>query len=402
VGSIADNRFEQLCRQDLGIHGRLLTDGAFGMVTRVDIEPLELSVAGIPVRLPLRVSGRLVLTGKSWREGMGGSIQAQGTIENWQLVPLVRDALRIDIGLQDPASLLLSSDGTIDLRGDARAILFGGAATLEGRAEVSNTHVFVDGRLNFRADPIALEVRGRGRIGPDNHFELAGGGDLTVAGVQLLSVDARIGDKRAELTCMFDTGVWKTPLGDLPCRLAMHLRGMIDIGQANDPVFALDGDATLDLFGATIKGQGGIGRNNTDGLYTFVAGQLAWHGHEWLSGRIDLRSNGTFTIQGHTAFVLRLTPSELPGDIKLASLYLKVDICGAVTLDIHGGIANYSLKVDWLLGISLAGMEDQTLPLAMQKHTFASDGAIAQQLLSMGSGCCPSTILRLTYQLALR
>lgn len=360
--------------------GFLFEDGSFGMVTRVDIEPLKLSIAGISVELPLRVSGRLALLGKGWGEGMGGSIQAQVMVENLQIIP----GVRVDIGLMQPASILLSSNGAIDLRGDARVSFFGGLATLEGRAEVSNTHLFVFGQCNLRVGPLALHVEGRAQIGPNDRFELANSGTLTIAGLQVLDVDASISDKRAELVCKLDTGVWKTPVGDLTCHLNMQLRGMIDVSQITRPLFALEGSTSLTLFGATINGQGGMGLDE-NGIYTYVAGQLLWREREWLSGRLELSSKGSVKIQGRTSCALHLTPTKLPAGIELAGLYLKIDLDGWLMLDLGGGLAGFGLKVDWMLGITLPGteMKNQIFPLAMQKHTFGGVGAISELLFGI-------------------
>ena len=58
--------------------GALYEDGSFGLVSALDVKPLDLRIAGIPVRVPLKASGRLRLSGRARRDRVRATVEAEG------------------------------------------------------------------------------------------------------------------------------------------------------------------------------------------------------------------------------------------------------------------------------------------------------------------------------------
>lgn len=403
--------------------GYLYGNGAFGLITALEIRPLKLVVLGIEMALPLEINGRLHLNGRSKRDGVIGSITAQGNAI-WKVLPgnvlilhvgggshtvaeaetLAQIAQRYGQTEDDlrqynqlsgkvktdqtlsfpPAHLQLHSNGRFALKGAVQLIFFNGAATLGGWVDISHSHCFTGGWFTFTAGPqgkppiIQLGLACEGRIGPGPHFLLKGAGNLTLMGHTLTHVSGEISETHAAITANLDTHNW---LSLINSRVFLKLQGQIDIAKPLDPTFDLSGEGYIKVGHARVDGAGGIKRTKRGAIATYLAGGLKWGTHRWLEGRVEIGTNGA-QINGRASFALDLTPSQLPGNIQVASLFLKVDMEGAFTFSSQSGFASAKLDVNWLLGVRLADTSQQTLPLAMQQQTIdLSVGTPSRRLL---------------------
>lgn len=356
--------------------GYLLDDGSFGMISAVDIKPLKLNVAGIPVRLPLEIEGRLILEGRARRDGIRGSIRARvhGT---WTIIPAVAK-LEVSSG-KKPARLELYSDGHFAVAGSARLILFNGTTTISGSVDISHTHCFVDGELKYAAAGIVeLILQCRGRVGPARHFELSGNGTLKLLGRDSLAVRGVVTENGCAVEGTLDTHKWTIAGKPVDCHLVLKLRGAIRLNRRTLPSFSLEGRGSLEILNATIRGAGGI-ECRSNAVKTFMEGALTWQGREWLGGRIELGTDGVRLI-GRTDFALNLSPSNIAG-VELANLFFKVNLQADFTLDTSADLASFGIKGDWALAARLPGDSEQIFPLALQKINFSGSTSLVLELI---------------------
>lgn len=353
--------------------GYAFSDGSFALISGVDIEPLQLEVAGIHVELPLEIHGRLSLSGRAKGADSYALVEARG----WGVWEPIQNAIRLEVAQEtNPATLMLRSNGRFRVQGTIVAHLFDGTATISGQVDISHNHCFISGEMVYRPDvfiggkrALDLMLATEGRIGPGFQFRLAGSGTLKVLGNTLTDIRGEVSDRGVALEAFFSTGSWgSVPLNEL----RMALRGMIDMSQPGLPDFLLEGETYLRLFdtglagtGAEISGKGGI-RANDNELITYIEGSLRWQGRKWLNGRIELGAEHV-SLSGHTAFTVELTPGSLPDNIQVAHLFLRADIGGQFRLSAGGGLEHCSLDVNWVLAIGLPGLKEQTLPIAMQE-----------------------------------
>lgn len=364
--------------QRFGFLGYLFTDGTFNLISALDLEPLRLSVAGLTVQLPLQVSGRLNLTGRA--AGARSFAQVGATVYgSWQPLPGI---VEVNAGSKtNPIELMLHTGGRFAIHGSGGLKLFGGAAVVNGSVDISHTHCFVTGALDYKPNfqiggqrLIELNLASAGRVGPANAFELSGSGTLKILGKKFSQASGKLSNNGIEVEARLDSGAWNWNGIDLK-ECQMTLSGKIDLSQSGAPSFLLAGDSKIRLFGAAnskaraeISGRGGI-RAQGGELSQFVEGSLYWQGREWLGGRLELGTE-QIALQGRTAFALDLTPAELPTGIQLANLFFRVDLAGGFRLTKTGGLRHCSLDVDWSLALKMPGIEQQ-FPIAMQKKRFA-------------------------------
>ncbi len=366
--------------------GSVFEDGSFGMVSALDVEPMNLKIAGIDIKLPLELHGRLVLQGRANREGVTGSVRAQvqGT---WRVI---ENVLALSVGPTEPVGLELHSDGKFALKGEVLVKMFNNdAATLLGTVDASDTHCLVSGTFRYlvgsAASPaVDLRLSGGGRIGPQRRFSISGEGSLSLFGMPLTKVSGKVSESGAEIEASLDTGPagrWFVGQDFLDnCRLQLALAGRIDLRKTDYPEFDLAGRGELELFGAKVEGSAAIASRGGK-ISTAVEGRLTWQKREWLNGRVLLDSDGLVNIAGRTSFALALTPTDLPYGIKVAGLFLKVDVGGSFGLDPQGGMASYDLKIDWVLAARLPNAPKQTFPLAMQNFEAKGGTALNMQLV---------------------
>jgi hypothetical protein len=360
--------------------GYVFEDGSFSMVTGVDIPPLRLSVAGIPVTLPFKARGRLSLAGRAQRDGFYGALHAQG-YGSWNVV---LGLVRLEFGTSSqPVNLELRSDGRFALQGSGRLLLWNGAARVEGQVDVSETHCFVEGTLAWQSGMVQgrrlvdLVLSCRGRVGPGERFELGGAGSLKILGQPLLGMRGTITDRGVAVEGRLDTGTWVVAGSTIPCELRLGVRGMLNLRKAAKPEFLLEGSGTADVFGVRVEGRGQLA-SRAGNFSTSLEGSLRWQGREWLGGRLDLDAQGV-GVHGHTSFALALSPSNLAG-LQLANLFLKVDLEGGFRLDTGQGLASFEVKGDWMLGATAAG-SGQFFPLATHRFPLTRGATMELELI---------------------
>lgn len=379
-GVIAGAHVKVFAGQRMRFLGAVYEDGSFGLVTAAEVEPIHLTIAGMAVPLPIRAHGRVTLEGRAKRDGVTGSLYGTGSVENWQPIPGV---LRLDAG---PVELRLTSDGRFAIRGDdARATLFNGAAVLNGHVNASETHVFVEGTLDYQVGGLTLAVSGRSRIGPGAAFELEGAGQLSIDGNSLLNVRGHITEQVASVEGTLELRDWRTPLGNLPCALSARIRGTVDLRKRVSPSFAFEGEGTLEVGGATVEGRAGIARTPAGRNAAFAEGRLRWQGRDWLNGRIELR-DGTVTVSGRTSLAFDLTAPNF-ANVQVANLFFELDLEGRFTLNANGGLAAFAeVKGSWQLAVQLPGansMQRQAFPIAMQSFNVGSGVTLNVKILEI-------------------
>lgn len=354
--------------------GYLFEDGSFGLISALEIDPLQLTVAGIALTIPLELDARLVLQGRAKRDGFYGSITARGHAR-WKFIPGIAE-LQI-ASRAKPAALELYSDGRFRASADGKLILFNGSAVVDGSVDLSETHCFVEGRLRYNIAPIEIDLVCSGRIGPGPHYALTGAGTLKILGHPFSSARGMISEDRAEFEARLNTGQWRVGGVDIPCSLDLAVRGAVNLQRRTNPEFAFEGRGAIAIFGAQIEGRAGIIRKNGS-LKTFAEGAVLWHGRRWLDGRIEIGTQRV-AIGGRTSFTLDLTPSNIAG-VDLAHLYFKCDLQGEFSLDQQNGLAGFSISGDWSLGARGAG-GDQVFPLAAQQFALNGQTALELQLI---------------------
>jgi len=366
-GVIAGAHVKVFAGQRFRFLGCIYEDGSFGMISALDIEPLMLDVAGVSVSFPLSIHGRMQLQGRAKRDGVVGNLIAEGYGE-WEAIPGV---LKVLAGSDaEPIRLKLNSDGRFYLHGTGELNLFRGAANLiNGSVEISHTHCMVAGDFHYSVGGVIdLSLDCRGRVGPGDRFELAGGGHLKVLGHSLSNVEGRISESGATVSALMNLNSWNIGAQALACTLRCRLTGEINLRRHERPEFRFEGDGSFAVFGAMIEGRGGIRQTRND-TQLFMSGALSWQGHRWLEGRIAVGSNGV-RLGGHLGFGLALSPSNLNG-IDLAHLFINVELDADFTLDATASMGGYSISGRWTLGARLPS-SGQIVPLAA--HSFGDQG----------------------------
>lgn len=388
--------------QKVRFFGKLLENGAFAMISTAQLKPLALPVFGLPRALPFAGTGRLFLTGGQKRIGPWGRIEAQGTF----LWEPIRGVLLVAAGeAARPARLALFSDGQFAIDTPVKLDLFGGAATITGRGQISHERFAFSGAMNYspRVDGaprlIAMQLTGSGVVNPvaqsqsgttiSPSFSFDGAGDLTLIGRQLANLRVHVSDHRATFDVNFHKPAVSTPDDPIPllgaCDITLSGKGSINLRRKVRPEFDVSGEARLSLFGAHLSGMGGLrarplpARTAASDLFeAWAKGDLRWQGQNWLGGHISVGSKG-LRMGGQCRFGLKITPDNIPGTgINLAHLFVNITLDGAFGLDPTMNKHWFRFSGDWSLG---AGLPDtgnpanrQILPLASNTFTFESTG----------------------------
>jgi hypothetical protein len=144
----------------------------------------------------------------------------------------------------------------------------------------------------------------------------------------------------------------------------MKLQGGVDFSNA-EPTFALAGEGTLEVFGASLSGGRGGVRYQDGYLSVFAEGVLRWHDQQWLNTRIELGPDWVL-IQGRVSLPLEIKPPGLAVGMVMmlnVSVRLKLNLATGALLDMEA-------QGDWLLGMSLPNSADDKphiLPLACNR-----------------------------------
>lgn len=341
--------------------GSIFEDGSFGLISAVDVRPLKVTVDGIPVDLPLQVSGRLEIAGRAKRDGVTGHLAASVRAD-WNALP---GLARLTFGeTGSPLRLKLFSDGKFRVQGPGSLDLFHGATRLEGQIDISERHCLVRGDLTYRVgDVINLALACQGRLGPANRFQLAGSGDLKILGQTLASVRGEVTEAGATVSAQVDVdrlliaGKW------LDCRLRGRIGGHINLAKRTRPEFDLQGEGTLSLFGAQIDGRAAV-RHTRRGTELDMKGALGWQGHRWLEGHMRVNDTGV-ALSGRLALGVPLSPSNI-ANTQLAHLFLRIDLVSEITLDTAAALGRFDIRGECSLSARMPG-SDQTLPLAVRR-----------------------------------
>jgi len=132
-----------------------------------------------------------------------------------------------------------------------------------------------------------------------------------------------------------------------------------------------------------VEGAGGLAKQAKGALVAYVDGALSWSGKKWLSGKVAIGTGGV-SLAGNTRFAVDLTPDQLPGGIKVAGLFLQVDLQAEFKLDAQAGLVEAALKGSWAVGARLAADSQQVLPLAMQSINIELEaGHLEEELLKV-------------------
>ncbi|HYP00829.1 MAG TPA: hypothetical protein VER76_11615 [Pyrinomonadaceae bacterium] len=399
VGVLLGARVRVFGGQRFRFAGYIFADGSFSLVSAVEIDNLQLNVAGIPARLPFVVHNRLRLAGRAKRDGLVGSVRAEGSAR-WNVVP---GLLHLEIGVKRLAALELFGDGKFTFDAGATATLFNnpGCKLLDATLSVSDTHCFVSGSfdlaLGFVAGTqlFALRAGAEGRIGPGSRFRIgfaaAVGDDSGGAqpgnfcGIPFASLSGTLSESGMEIETQFaqSANPWVAWPGGAAFRpplkvVEASLKGRIDPRKQNAPDFALEGALELQLFddqGPRVKGHGGVSMRDGQ-LAAFAEGTLNWHGRDWLTGRIELNPKQVL-IMGDVSLVLDLIPPDT-GNVQLSKLIVSIDLSGQFALKATGMIGEIKkLRARCLLALSFPGRADQPFPLAMAEAALHEPAAIS-------------------------
>jgi hypothetical protein len=367
LGSIfMGTRLTILEDQDFRFFGKLFQDGSFALLSEAEVGPLNLSVFGIPVKIPFQGYGNLIAAGWPKSNGYEGFVEANGYFK-WSPIPNV---LQIEVGSRNKLSRLqLFSNGKFHFSSNALITLFDGAARIDGQADISNNLCEFRGRLKYQTgNIIELDIQGEGAIGNRPKYWFDGFGSVVLFGKKFSNVTMGIDDNRAMVSFFLNTeSLPRFDFLDGSFRSALQLDGKINLKQQTRPEFEFTGEGSLSAFGAEIEGYGGVRSvvstsQTGDYFEIFMGGRLSWQGREWLQGKIALHSKTGFHLEGHTFFGLTLTPGNI-GGTDIAGLLFSLNLGGSVNMT-PGGDFNFDMKLDWAIGINLPGNERQILPIA--------------------------------------
>ena len=373
-----------------GMLGWIASDGSYRLVSRLNVPALQLDIAGITLPLPLEVSGRLTLDGRS--AGADSYVEVRADVHgDWTVLPGApgQGAIaRVLVGTaSDPVALRLASDREFAVAGSAELRLFDDQVVVHGDIDVSHAHAAIAGELTFMPEVyvagqrlVAIDADVHGRIGPGRLLELHGSGSLSLFGrafsAGTLRLAERVVELSAEIGATSRVGSW-SPAG-LPLKqIRMSLHGRIDF-RAPQAALALSGDGGFKLHGAQIEGACRIETRGSDWLIG-ASGRLFWQGRNWLDGSL-LLTDGRIELSGRADFAIRLTPTQLPAGVEIAGLHLHAAVSGRFTLNAAGQLLDWSFDLDWQLAVRLPGTDGkQALPIATQQLKVngshaASDG----------------------------
>jgi hypothetical protein len=309
----------------------------------------------------------------------------------WDILPAGLARLEL-ASEQQPASLELRSDGSFNLQGAGRLLLFEEQLLVDAIVDLSQTHLFVSGELAWdyaAADGrqlVNLRLQTRGRVGPGPNFNFAGAGSFSLLGQALTAVSGELSHRGLALAGnlrVAGKNMW-TIAGLEFSGVEMALRGRVQFPTGTrPPALEMAGAGKFTVLGATIEGESHL-RLNANEVCLGAAGALTWQGRDWLAGQIELCQD-RLKIAGRTSFALDLTPADLFDNIQLASLYFTIDLSGRIEFTASDGIKRVYLLVDWTLGARFPGRSNQVLPLASQqkrisKYNLGAGGTLRELL----------------------
>lgn len=364
--------------------GYIKSNGEFNLLSGLDVSPFELAIAGITLPIPIQLSARASLKGKS--AGANSFVKLttlfyadwiilSGTFTN-------EPSVRLLIGSSEkPISLIMTSDLTFSIKGSAVLQLFGNALQISGELDASQAHCILNGDIDFApqltiAGKRLLSISGysSGRIGPSNLLDLVGNGQIYlfekafVAGriaitQNQISLSASLGSSRGR-----NPDVWSVA-GFVLQEPRAQLLGEInfeDVLEGHFPQTKFQGDIAFGFFGANIEGKGQFEFSKNKWLLS-VEGELKWLEQQWLMGKIRISDSG-LTIHGKADFTLPLSAQQLGGNLQIAGMVLNLSLYGEFELNNLGQLVRWNAQLNWQLALQLPETENeqQSLPIASQ------------------------------------
>ncbi len=381
--------------------GYVKSDGEFSLLTGLDISPFNISIAGITLAIPIEVSGRASLYGRSAGAQSFVKFEAQFYADWIILEGKVEDApiARLLLGsVEEPISLVMTSDREFSIKGHGELQLFDNALRVSGEVDASQAHCLLVGGIDFAPDVFVAEKRllsfsgeVRGRIGPSNLIELIGNGQIYLFEKPFIAshfaitqnqiaVSMHLGFSRSHEPDEWSVGgfVLKQPQASL--------EGLISFAQQL-PTTKLRGELGFSLFGASILGRG-IFESSGNSWIVSASGQLSWLDRQWLSGSVLVSSSGV-TIEGQTDFTLPLSGQDIAEQLgvglQIAGLVLSVSLQGKFKLNKLGQLVHWELDVNWQLAVQLPETENaqQNLPIASQNFSISDSHSGTNNLFEL-------------------
>jgi hypothetical protein len=386
VAVIAGARLRVAGTAGVGFLGGIAGDGRFAFVSAAQLPTFELAVAGIAVRLPITVAGRLRLDGRAGPLGVEGEARAEVSAI-WEPVP---GLVRVTLGqAKSPATLVLTGDGHFRVAGDGALAVRGDLLRVDARFDVTDTHAWLDGRLKHTLGTLAsFDLGLAGTIGPGDRLALQGAGEVKLLGMPLAEVEVALDARRLAVAGRLSVDQWAPPgIAAAPVAIDARLAGALDL-QTAPPDLRLDGSGRVALFGAELaRARVGVerrttkrpGRTHQPWLAIWFEGTLRWHDRDWLGARVELDDRKA-VLRGRSALHFELKP---PGSQTALMLTLNFD--AAVTLGLPAGtLGGLSLRGEWWLGLQRGhGSGALRVPIAVGQVPTLSVGDLPRLLLAV-------------------
>src|SRR6266545_1503422 len=365
--------------------GRLSDDGTFALATGLRVAPLQLSINGFTVQLPLQFEGRLALLGQITDRRRFAAVHAMGT-GRWDIVPGI---LRVSAGVKKPVELRLNSNGRFAISGDGAVDFFGGALKITGMLDASESHLAVTGEMNFslggtQLNP-ALELRASGgvHLGPGPKWGFDGRGELRLFDLTFANAAVNFNEREVSLHLAIARRRWRLGQLQFDTHVSGEFDGRISFPQNGSPGLRLRGRGKIEALGGKLTGSLAV-QADDHAVRVAAEGELIWFNKPWFAARIALGSDGSAEFAGRTSVALDLTPTDLPAGIQVASLFLRADFAARFTFDRSGEKLEHEIDIDWSLGIRLpGGAPGQTFVLAMQKMHVAAHVPLDVELINV-------------------
>jgi hypothetical protein len=369
----------------LQFFGRLYQTGAFALVSEAGSQPLELPVFGMATKIPFGGYGQLKAVGRPDENGFEGYVEANGHFR-WAAVPNV---LEIAAGNpHDPVSVQIRTNGRFNLSAAAAIDLFGGAAAIKGRVDISHEQCVFSGQLDYQVgDLIGLHIKGRGGLSHRPLYWFEGVGDVMLFGKEIAKTAVSLENGRARLALLLSTrNLPHFDFLDASFDVGLQLSGEVDIERKGRPVFDLSGNGYLAAAGARLEGMGGVRRvlgkrAQDDRSELYIGGKMSWQGQDWWQAQMSIDTHGGVQLSGYTQFGLMLSPGNF-GGVEVANLYLNLSLGGAVGISTRGRF-QFEMDLVWTLGVSLPGREKQLLPLASDEVRIEGDMSSPLELIDL-------------------
>lgn len=377
--------FVRIFSQRYQFLGILFEDGSYSLISTIEIEPLKLSVAGIVTQLGFQCVGRIKLTG---RDRFRAAI-AVGGFANWEAIP---GMLNIAIGTEkDPVRVDIDNYGKFKIRGNARALLYNGLATLNGSIDVSDVHCLINGNFDFNPkvtinskDLLHLAIEGMSNIGPGNQFEMSGAASLSILGENCSDVKAVVANDRIALEYLLsqDSMFFMNQVFQF-VDMNMRVKGELNYSNFNNAGFSFQGNGDFaiknpvspatNLFKA--NGQVVLDYSLVNGIGLKCFGKVKWYGMNWFGGGIEF-NRLAIKVFGSTKMSIPVTSAQISSlAIDLAHIVFNIELAGTIVLNSD---STFTMNVNgsWLLGISGAASNTNCFPIASQQIGMNTDAGM--------------------------